>query len=328
MAKIEKIKKGTATIYPATIPQAVIDPTSGKSARAELDEKANHGYETESKTLKEVDEAKVDKTSIVGETGQGDTTVMHQKAVTDGLALKAAHGYESNPKTLKAVDDELIQLAGDVEQLAYVKIKNEAVNGNFENGLIAPFIKSDGYGGTSTLAINSSTPISGNYDIRLTITTTATSTGRPSFFGLNKAANIGDKIYLHFYAKILSGTPTIETIYNGAAVSSIYRGDVINGRNTRVIDVEGTGSYGGVIYFDSTTAWDMQMDNLMRINLTETFGAGNEPTKEEMDLLISTLGIDYFEGKISIPAQKVMQWQLKMIRQNRNAIVALGGTII
>lgn len=114
MAKIEKLKKGTATIYPATIPQAVVDPESGKSARAELDEKANHGYDSAPKTLKAVDEAKVDKSSIVGETGQGETTVMHQKAVTDKLALKASHGYESNPKTLKEVDDGLAQLAGEV----------------------------------------------------------------------------------------------------------------------------------------------------------------------------------------------------------------------
>jgi len=39
MAKIKKIKEGTATVYPATIPQAVIDPTSGKSVRTELNEK-------------------------------------------------------------------------------------------------------------------------------------------------------------------------------------------------------------------------------------------------------------------------------------------------
>ena len=61
-------------------------------------------------------------------------------------------------------------------------------------------------GGASTLAINSSTPISGNYDIRLTIHNTSTKC-RDHIFGLNRAANIGDKIYLHFYAKILSGTP-------------------------------------------------------------------------------------------------------------------------
>lgn len=44
MAKIEKLKKNVAgvqtTIYPATIPQAVVDPISGKTVRTELDEKA------------------------------------------------------------------------------------------------------------------------------------------------------------------------------------------------------------------------------------------------------------------------------------------------
>ena len=58
------------------------------------------------------------------------------------------------------------------------------------------------------------------------------------------------------------------------------------------------------------------------------FGAGNEPTKEEFELLLSTLGIEYFEGEITIPAQKIMQWQLALIRKNKNAIIALGGTII
>jgi len=43
MAKIEKLKKYIdgvlKTIYPATIPQAVIDPNSGKTVRTELNER-------------------------------------------------------------------------------------------------------------------------------------------------------------------------------------------------------------------------------------------------------------------------------------------------
>lgn len=43
MAKIEKLKKNVDgvlnTIYPATIPQAVIDPNSGKTVRTELNER-------------------------------------------------------------------------------------------------------------------------------------------------------------------------------------------------------------------------------------------------------------------------------------------------
>ena len=262
MAKINKFQKSGETIYPATIPQAVIDSETGKT----------------------------------------------QKEVNDEVVA-------------------LSKLVDDVEQLTYVKIENETVNGDFENGLISPFSRTDGGGGASTLAINSSTPISGNYDIRLTIITQGTSR-RPILYGLNRDGNIGDKIYLHFYAKILSGTPIIYSINNGTSASQIYGGDVINGRNTRIIDVTDIGDELGTIYLNSTSVWDMQMDNFMRINLTETFGAGNEPTEEEMNLLISTLGIDYFEGEITIPAQKIMQWQLKLIRKNKNAIIALGGTII
>jgi hypothetical protein len=252
-----------------------------------------------------------------------------QEATTAASLADTARLAIQDDLELKANQTDLAQLESDVEQLAYVKIKNEVVNGNFENGLIGSFSKYDSFGGASTLTINSSTPISGNYDIRLTITTPATAPGRPILNGLYKIANIGDKIYIHFYAKISSGTPVIRGISDGVGVKTIYGGDVINGRNTRIIDVEGTGVDLGTIYFNSISAvWDMQMDNFMRINLTETFGAGNEPTQSEMNLLMDMLPVDYFEGEIAIPAQKIMQWQLKLIRKNKNAIIALGGTII
>ena len=288
-------------------------------------------------TVKTLDGAKVDK--VAGKSLILDTEITRLASVTNqtlsGLGGEAVSNKkqtltnsETDYPSGRAVSDKIAQLAGEVEQLAYVKIKNEAVNGNFENGLIAPFSKLDGGGGESTLAINSSTPISGNYDIRFTITTPSTNFNRPYLEWLNRAGNIGDKIYIHFYAKILSGTPMINSIYDGASNNSIYAGDVINGSNTRIINVVGIDIYLGRIYFRSSAVWDMQMDNFIRINLTETFGAGNEPTEEEMNLLISTLGVDYFEGEITIPAQKIMQWQLALIRKNKNAIIALDGTII
>jgi hypothetical protein len=39
MAKIYKLKLNEQTVYPATIPQAVVDPVSGRTARTELDER-------------------------------------------------------------------------------------------------------------------------------------------------------------------------------------------------------------------------------------------------------------------------------------------------
>ena len=83
---------------------------------------------------------------------------------------------------------------------------------------------------TSTLAINSSTPISGNYDIRLTIITPATTTtyrNRPIFYGLSRAANIGDKIYLCFDAKILSGTPGMGQFNDGEELATQAMGEIL-----------------------------------------------------------------------------------------------------
>jgi len=64
----------------------------------------------------------------------------------------------------------------------------------------------------------------------------------------------------------------------------------------------------------------------MSIDLTETFGAGNEPTKEEMDTLIDVLG-GWFDGELTPTQKQLANWQLKMIRENRSAIIALGGSI-
>jgi hypothetical protein len=302
MAKIEKLKKDvegvSTTIYPVTIPQAVIDPTSGKSAREELDEKANHGYASieVAKTLKQVDDDLVQLESEVN-------LFKEESNLKDAIQDSKIKDIESIISTMNPNQSAQLSVSG-VSPLSLPKnaanggmsvklegltVENEAVNGNLENGLIAPFRRYD-FSGESTLAINSSAPISGNYDIRLTITTADSST---YLAGLNRAGNIGDKIYLHFYAKILSGTPIIRSIHEGTGTgNSIYGGDVLNGRNTRIIDVMGTSNYAGIIYFDSTSVWDMQMDNFMRINLTKTFGAGNEPDLATCDEIFS----DYFEG--------------------------------
>jgi hypothetical protein len=264
MAKIEKLKKGTSTIYPATIPQAVVDPTSGKSAREELNEKANHGY-------------------------------------------------DSSPKTLKEIDDSVSQLSGDVS----VKIENLIVNGDFRNGvegwnLYSGALFEDGY---------------------IKIVGETRSTAR-TFTGDVNAP--GDKIYSSVYIGVntLSVTPYIyDSSFAGGSLSIItalcpvgYTGQASVITSVR----EGVGAGQQVLLTSGsqTRTGYFTFKDLITINLTQAFGAGNEPTKEEMDLLISTLGTDYFEGEITIPAQKIMLWQLAMIRQNRNAIIALSGTII
>jgi hypothetical protein len=57
MAFIHKLKFLGFTIYPATVPQAVVDPADGKDVLQKLSLKATHGYVGEEtvKTLKEVE---------------------------------------------------------------------------------------------------------------------------------------------------------------------------------------------------------------------------------------------------------------------------------
>jgi hypothetical protein len=69
---------------------------------------------------------------------------------------------------------------------------------------------------------------------------------------------------------------------------------------------------------------EVQVTNCIAISLTEVFGAGNEPTKEEMDTLIRQIG--WFEGTRTLKQTETTNWLLKLIRENKNAIVALGGS--
>ena len=64
---------------------------------------------------------------------------------------------------------------------------------------------------------------------------------------------------------------------------------------------------------------------ILVVDLTETFGAGNEPTKEEMDELIKVTG--YIDGEYALNSKELLMWTLSLVRSNRNAIIALGGTI-
>ena len=68
-----------------------------------------------------------------------------------------------------------------------------------------------------------------------------------------------------------------------------------------------------------------KVDNLSIINLTQTFGAGNEPTKEEMDELIKITG--YIDGEYALNNKEMLIWTLALIRRKKNAIITLGGTI-
>lgn len=106
---------------------------------------------------------------------------------------------------------------------------------------------------------------------------------------------------------------------------------LVNGSNSFTNKYVSTSTNTGNIYLLFNSGADGEaftIDDLVFIDLTDVFGVENEPTKEEMDALISVVPNQWWDGELK-PSQKLLlNWQLKMIRQNRNAIVALGGTIV
>lgn len=59
-----------------------------------------------------------------------------------------------------------------------------------------------------------------------------------------------------------------------------------------------------------------KVDTLSIINLTQTFGAGNEPTKEEMDRLIEITG--YIDGEYALNNKEMLGHLMKGIREKAN----------
>lgn len=85
-------------------------------------------------------------------------------------------------------------------------------------------------------------------------------------------------------------------------------------------------------YYSSSYRILTLIEHIISINLTKTFGKANEPTKEEMDLLLEQIGA--FDGKITLTQKEIFNWQTAInrkqyerIEQLENAITELGGTI-
>ena len=70
-----------------------------------------------------------------------------------------------------------------------------------------------------------------------------------------------------------------------------------------------------------------QFRNILLMDITEAFGAGNEPTKEEIDELLSYFPESWFDGKQNLPGKWVMTYLLNQVRDIKTAVVGLGGTV-
>ena len=141
-----------------------------------------------------------------------------------------------------------------------------------------------------------------------------------NYIQIDFTQNIGDKIYCRF--TIDSPISTQVDWRVGGVSNPISYGP---GEST-ISFVKTVHSIKNFMYLytqDFTPTMLIKLDNVEAINLTQTFGEGNEPTKEEMDELIKVTG--YIDGGYALNNKEMLIWTLALVRRNKNAIVALGG---
>ena len=276
MANIKKIKEGTLTIYPATIPQAVVDPTSGKTVRTELDEKA---------TSAELDQ-------LAGEVSLLDA-VQGAKIKDIENVLSTANLNQSAQLSVSGVSPLSLPKnasnGGMQMKLEGLTAENLVVNGDFRSNDTSQWSP---------------------YRSLLTLTPTALQVTKNSAVFPNEltaqvqspiSAIAGKKYYIRLRVRVLDAICQTIAINRPDANFSVITNPV-SGQWYEVKAVRTATHTGGLsITSVYATAADangkiLEIDRaygVMCIDLTALFGAGNEPTKEQCDLMFS----DYFEGK-------------------------------
>ena len=236
------------------------------------------------------------------------------KVTEDSEVILARNGYATLGERL----DNMVT-KGTFESNADVQLTNLIVNGDFSEGAKG-WIR-DAYNSSFEVIDGVAKATDFEYKFR-------------SFI-----QNVSDRVIAgnFYYATIRTKVEHVEKFQNFSILSSATAaGNFMLKQCTNLTDefdrYSGYGQWGlgdhfRVIYtFEEQGEFPAYLDDVLLIDLTKTFGAGNEPTKEEMDVLIDIIG--WFDGKITLTQKQQLIWTLNLIRKNRNAITALGGGIV
>ena len=196
-----------------------------------------------------------------------------------------------------------------------VVIKNLIENGNFSSDVI-PEIFAGGWYPSNQAIVE-------DYGRRsLKITKHATGNTR-AFIGRNDLKPNHMYLFegLTYSLNTNGGNLWFSKSLSGVGTTSIVRkaGEWARFNVITRVDSKGVLMFGGNILEDNP----LYFDDVQLTDLTETFGAGNEPTKEEMDELIKVTG--YIDGEYALNNKEMLIWILALIRRNTNAMIALGG---
>lgn len=126
------------------------------------------------------------------------------------------------------------------------------------------------------------------------------------------ASLIGHKIYTRAKVKSLAGVPSRVSFYQTGGIAQITQPlteNVWTFLSAILTPTVATGS------FYVTSQWPdaatqlgktFQVDDVVELDLTATFGAGNEPTKTQMDTIMQQFPNSWFDGTVTADTQGVL----------------------
>lgn len=177
-------------------------------------------------------------------------------------------------------------------------LKNEIVNGDFSNGGAGYTV----YSATNVAySVKNTTllPTAKYGGLRFRITSIIND---KLYLRLNFIADISDRVVFRHWG---TTTPLGAGGTGQIQIGSVVYPSPLNGNVDFVIGSDLSSGFKSITF-----------KTVMVINLTQTFGAGNEPTKEEMDLLISQIG--YIDGEITLTQTQLLNWNLELNRLKAN----------
>lgn len=327
-AKIEVLSKTVdgveKDLFPLTVTEGVVDPETKKNAKELFEEKADHGYEENPKTLKEVDEEKAlhgyseeeepktlkqvetEKSAELDQLADDMNLFKEESNLKDAIQDSKIKDIESIISTMNPNQSAQLSVSGRKVvslpknaasggmsvKLEGLTAENIVVNGDFRNGLSgwktegsgAPIIIENGYvkQGVQGQSFN-------NIGLRQAVESNNTDVYYVNALIKNESLS-GSRYGIH--ATIgFALAPSVISINIPISQDWVNYSATFSGDFTTIL-IGTTSPSSGVSY----------IDNVKLINLTATFGAGNEPTKEQCDLIFS----DYFEGvKSFVPTGRV-----------------------
>ncbi|MEW5569578.1 hypothetical protein [Rossellomorea marisflavi] len=148
----------------------------------------------------------------------------------------------------------------------------------------------------------------------------------PAFMQLNSNGHlvIGKKYYFRFKARVTNTLSTAISYHDGSGYATIITKPIQNQWYDISIVFTPTAHYSAFVlrhaYADAATANGkvMEIQNFLAVCLTDSFGLGKEPTKEEMDDLVGKISNNWWDG--SLQNSSFVKSLFEKIRKNDETI--------